>query len=191
MGFLQKNVNIFLLLVVLLVAATLAASSAYYQNTFKKINAQYDDTSENLTTCMQDVAAFKLNLQKTAQSLNTTSQDIRRYDELYTAKASALSSTQQTLNTTSANLKTTQLDLAEMSALKNKFKNDFEDELATSRSLRESNAIVTAQKAQCESSLISYRSKVSSANSCINDFTDDFAATLTPTMTDAVDDCKQ
>lgn len=191
MGFMQKNVNVFLLLMVLVVAGALAGSSAYYQNTFKKINSMYDDTSKNLSVCRSEVESYKMNLQKTITSLNTTSQDIRRYDELYTAKATALQDTTKSLNQTSTQLKSTQLDLVEMTALKSKYKNDYDEQLSINDGLREQNAVVSAQKAQCESSLLSYKSKLSSANACINEFISDWTGTLTPAMEDEIDSCKK
>ena len=187
----EKNVNVFLLLLVLLVAGALAGSSAYYQNTFKDINNKYDTTAENLSSCQADVQSYKFNLQKTTASLNTTSQDIRRYDELYTAKATELSSTKDVLNETSGQLKSTQVDLAEMSALKAKFKNDYEDQLEVNDDLRESNAVLTAEKAQIQSELINYKARLSSANACIDNFMSEYSGVLTPDMSDDVDSCQK
>lgn len=191
MGFLQKNVNVFLLLLMLLVAGALAGLSAFYQDTFKDLNTKYEDTAENLSECRADVESYKFNLQKTLTSLNTTSQDIRRYDELYTAKAHELSSTKDTLNETSSQLKSTQIDLTEMTALKNKYKNDYEEQLSENEELEEQNTVLTAQKAQLQSEIVNLQARISSANACIDNFIADYSGTLTPEMEDDVDSCQK
>jgi chromosome segregation ATPase len=191
MGFMQKNVNIFILVLVLALAGALAASSAYYQTTFDKLTGRYDDTATNLSQCHSDLENYRFNLNKTLSSLNTTAQDIRRYDELYSTKATELQTTQTELNETASTLQGTRIQLQEEAALKEKYKDDYEDQVEISHGLEEQNAILTSQKAQLESSVISYRSKVESANDCIDEFLADYDAGLTQAMKDAAEGCKQ
>lgn len=190
MGFMQKNINMFLLGMVLVVALTLACSAIYYQKTFDKMTSNYDATSVNLSSCRSDLDSYKFNLNKTLRSLNTTAQDIRRYDELYSTKATQLQETTQTLNQTSSDLQETKISLLEESALKNKYKQDYDDQLQISNNLEEQNAILTSQKAQLESSVISYRSKIDAADACIGSFLSDYDAILTPTMKTDAAECK-
>ncbi len=191
MGFMQKNVNVFLLVLILLVAGALAGSSAYYQDTFKKINGRYNTALQNLSECKAEVSSYKANLQKTIKSLNTTAEDIRRYDELYTAKATALQETTKNLNQTTLQLKSVQLDLAEMTSLKNKFKNDYEEQLSLNDELRQQNSVCAAQKAQCEASLLGCKSKLSSADSCIDSFISSWSGSFVAGMEEDIDSCKR
>ncbi|MBN1544094.1 hypothetical protein JW898_01375 [Candidatus Woesearchaeota archaeon] len=190
MGFMEKNVNIFLLVIVLLVAGALAGSSVYYQKNFDRITDQYDDTASNLSQCNADLESFRFNLNKTMRSLNTTTQDIRRYDELYSTKAEELKTTQEDLEETETTLQKTKLSLQEESALKNKYKNEYEDQLEISRDLEEQNAILSSQKAQLEASVISYRNRIEASEICIDEFLDDYDAGLTSAMKADLPDCK-
>ena len=190
MTFMQKNVNTFLLVLVLIVAGSLAGSSVYYQSSFDKLTSEQEDTSADLSQCSADLDNYKFNLNKTMRSLNTTTQDIRRYDELYSTKSEELQTTQSTLTETTTSLKETALDLQEETALKNKYKQDYEDQLEIRRDLEEQNTILTSQKAQLESQVISYRSKIDVSESCIAEFLSDYDAGLTSTMKEDVEDCK-
>jgi chromosome segregation ATPase len=189
MSFMQKNINLFLLGMVLVVALTLAGSAIYYQKTFDKMTTNYDETSANLSSCRSDLDSYKFNLNKTLRSLNTTAQDIRRYDELYSTKATQLQETTTTLNETASELQETKISLQEESALKNKYKQDYNDQLEISRNLEEQNAILTSQKAQLEASVISYRTKIEASQECIAQFLDDYDAGLTSAMKADVDEC--
>jgi len=190
LGFMEKNVNIFLLVLMLVVATALAGSSVYYQKTFDELTGKQEDTSVNLSECRADLDSYKFNLNKTLRSLTTTTQDIRRYDELYVNKSEELKETSETLEETATTLQETQLSLQEESALKKKYKNDYEDQLDINRDLEEQNAILTSQKATLESQIIGYRQNEEDATECINEFLDDYDAGLTQAMKDDVDDCK-
>ena len=189
MGFMQKNVNVFLLVLVLVVATALAGSSVYYQRSFANITSKHDLTADNLSKCTEDLQQFKFNLEKTMRSLNTTSQDIRRYDELYSTKATELETTQTSLTETSGQLQEAKLSLQEEIALKAKFKGDYEDQLAINNDLEEQNTLLTAQKRQLETSVISYRSQVDTMQSCINSFLSTYDGSLTDPMKSGLDDC--
>ena len=190
MSFMQKNINMFLLGMVLLVALTLAGSAIYYQKTFDSITTSYDQTSENLSSCKADLESYKFNLNKTLRSLNTTAQDIRRYDELYSTKATQLQETSETLNETASELQETKISLQEEAALKNKYKQDYNDQLEISRNLEEQNAILTSQKAQLEASVLSYRNRIDASEMCVDEFLDDYDAGLTSAMKADVAECK-
>jgi peptidoglycan hydrolase CwlO-like protein len=190
MGFMQKRVNAFLLILVLIVAAALAGSSVYFQSTFDKLTNKQDDTAANLSTCKADLDRYKFNLNKTLRSLNTTTQDIRRYDELYTTKDTELKSTQSNLTNTQTTLKQTKISLAEETALKAKYKKDYQDEAELRKSAEEQNTILTAQKAQLESSIINYKQNEDDVENCIIEFLSDYDAGLTQAMKDDVNDCK-
>ena len=190
MTFMEKNVNMFLLVLVLVVAGALAGSSVYYQSSFDKLTTEQEETSADLSECNADLENYKFNLNKTMRSLNMTTQDIRRYDELYTTKSEELQTTQSTLETTETTLKETTISLQEETALKNKFKEDYEDQLEISRDLEELNAILTSQKAQLEANVISYKQNEDRIDSCIEEFLSDYDAGLTVAMKEDVAECK-
>jgi chromosome segregation ATPase len=190
MGFMQKNVNVYLLILVLIVAGALAGSSVYYQQNLDGLTSKQDTIYANLSQCSADLESYKFNLNKTMRSLNTTTQDIRRYDELYTTKTEELETTQSTLEETSKDLKSTKLDLQEETALKNKYKNDYEDQLQISRDLEEQNAILAAQKKQLEAQVIMYKQNEDDVDSCISNFLSDYDAGLTQAMKDDANDCR-
>ncbi len=189
MGFMQKNVNAFLLILLLLIAGAIAASSVYYQKNFDSLTDKQDKTTTNLTECRADLEAYRVNLNKTMTSLNTTTQDIRRYDELYATKAEQLQTTQTDLEKTSQDLQSIKVSLQEETALKNRYKQDYEDTLQQKRAIEEQNTILTAQKADLEKSVISYRNKVDAAEMCIGSFLEDYDAGLTQAMKDDIADC--
>jgi chromosome segregation ATPase len=162
----------------------------YYQTSFDKLTTRQEDTSADLGQCHADLEQYKFNLNKTMRTLNMTTQDIRRYDELYTTKSEELETTQETLDVTETELKSTQVSLQEETALKAKYKQDYEDQLEISRDLEEQNAILTAQKKQLESEIIGYKQDIDSSQVCIDNFLSDYDADLTAAMKDDVTDCK-
>ncbi|MBI5881335.1 hypothetical protein HZB90_04350, partial [archaeon] len=102
-----------------------------------------------------------------------------------------LQTTVADLNETTSTLQETRIELQEEAALKNKYKNDYEDQVEISHGLEEQNSILTSQKAQLESTVISYRSRLESADACIDSFLEDYDAGLTQAMKDAADSCKK
>ncbi|MBW2963888.1 hypothetical protein KY363_00370 [Candidatus Woesearchaeota archaeon] len=190
MGFMQKNVNLFLFLLVLVVAGTLAGSSVYYNENFDKLTGRYDDASANLSQCRADLEQFRFNLNKTMRSLNTTTQDIKRYDELYTNKSEELKSTQSELDDTETALKQTKTTLVEETALKEKYKKEWTDEVQIRKNLEQQNNILETQKLSCEASLSTCSNKANDAEDCIDDFLADYDAALTSNMQSELEDCK-
>ncbi|NQU78600.1 hypothetical protein HQ545_02425 [Candidatus Woesearchaeota archaeon] len=190
----QKNVNIFLLMLVLLVAGALAGSAVYYQHKFGELTGKQESTSVNLTECRSDLDNYKFNLNKTLRSLTTSTQDVKRYDELYATKDDELKSTKDVLVGAETDLKQAKITIHEETALKNKYKKDYDDQLDVNQDLDEQNAILTSQKAQLESSVITYRSRLDLSEECISDFITSYSGTLIGTMEgtmeDEIDDCK-
>lgn len=186
----QKNINIYLLILVLFVAGALAGSAVYYQENFDDLTKLQEETLTNLSQCKSSLVNVEFNLNKTIRSLNTTSQDIRRYDELYTTKDEELKTTAQNLESTETQLQTTKLTLQEETALKNKFKQQYQDEVQVSKGFEEQNAILTSQKAQLEDDVIKYRRRIESSESCIARFVTDYTAVLTEAMKTEVSNCE-
>jgi chromosome segregation ATPase len=190
MGFMQKNVNVFILLLVIVVAVALAGSSLYYQKTFDKITTRYDESQNNLSQCSGNLDNSRLTMERIQTSLNTSTQDIRRYDELYTTKNTELESAKGSLEQTQKDLTTSNLELQNNIALKEKYKRDYEAQLAVSANLQEQTAMLSAQKTQLESSVISYRSQLQQSQDCIDSVMGTYAALITQPMADSLESCK-
>jgi len=100
-----KKLNIFLLLLMCVVVIALAGTSIFFQDSFRSLNNQYQDTSKNYTTASQSLQRCQNTLNEKAEKLNSTSLDIRKYDELYTQKTGELDTTKNKLLETDAHLK--------------------------------------------------------------------------------------
>jgi peptidoglycan hydrolase CwlO-like protein len=191
MGFMQKNVNVFLLLLVLVVAGSLAGSSVYYQKNLDRLTLKYENVSSNLSFCVADRDNYKFNLNKTLSSLSTTTQDIRRYDEIYVSKATELKVTAENLSKTSADLEETQKSLVEEAALKRKYQSEYNDQVQITNGLQEQNAILTSQKASLESTVIGYKNRIDSSHTCLESFLSNYDAGLTAAMKADAESCKK
>jgi len=191
MGFMQKNVNVFLLLLVLVVAGSLAGSSVYYQKNLDRLTQKFENVSANLSFCVADRDNYKFNLNKTLSSLSTTTQDIRRYDEIYVSKATELKATAENLSKTASDLDETQKSLVEEAALKRKYQGQYNDQVQISNGLQEQNAILTSQKASLESSLLSYKTRIDNSHNCIDSFLSNYDAGLTAAMKTDAESCKK
>jgi len=104
-SFMYKKLNIFLLLLMCVVVIALAGTSIFFQDSFRSLNNQYQDTSKNYTTASQSLQRCQNTLNEKAEKLNSTSLDIRKYDELYTQKTGELDTTKNKLLETDAHLK--------------------------------------------------------------------------------------
>lgn len=190
MGFMQKNVNTFVLLLVLVVAGALAGSSVYYQKTFDKLTDKFEVSQTNLTECTTDLNMFRSQLVNTQTTLNTTTQDIRRYDELYSNKSAELESTKDNLEDTEKALTQTQVNLQEANSLKTKYQNDYQEQLSINADLEEQNTLLTAQKNQLEQSVLNYRSDIEDSEECIDEFILDYSSILTSGAATDIEACK-
>ena len=104
MGFFQKNVNVFLMLVILMSVIAFAAATIFYQSTFQEITAESHNISGSYSQCVAQLENTKQQLQRTSDILNSTEQDIRRYDELYATKTSELEDTTEDLESAKTDL---------------------------------------------------------------------------------------
>ncbi len=109
-----KKLNVFLLLLMCIVVIALAGTSIFFQDSFRALNGQYQDTSKNYTTAYQSLQRCQNTLNEKAEKLNSTSLDIRKYDELYTQKTGELDQTKNNLLQKDADLKETQAQKAKV-----------------------------------------------------------------------------
>lgn len=191
MGFLQKNINLFMMLLVVFVTIALAASSVYYQDTFKELTDTHESSLKSLSMCESKRDSYSNQLNKTLQSLNTTSQDIRKYDELYSTKLTELKSTQSNLSTVESSLSQTKSALLTETQLKDKYKSQYSTTKKESDVCKSNYAVCTAKNKAYESDVKKLKARIETANDCVDDFIGDYAATLTAEMEDDVEDCQQ
>ena len=191
MGFLQKNINIFLMLLVLFVAMALAASSVYYQDTFKELTSKHENTLLNLSKCEVKRDGFMNQLNRTQQSLNTTSQDVRRYDELYSTKITELQSTQTNLSSTVTTLSKTKNELTTTTQLKEKYKKQFSDTKQVADKCKSDYTVCVAKKKAYESDAKTLKSRLSNANDCVDKLLNTYDATLSTEVKSSAKSCKQ
>lgn len=103
-SFMGKKVNMFLLIMMLLVLLGFGAVSVYYQYTFKNLNQKFDNISNNLGVCEQNLSQKSEALMRAIRNLNSTETDIRKYDVLYEQKADELEQKEDELSSTKAEL---------------------------------------------------------------------------------------
>ncbi len=109
-----KKLNVFLLLLMCIVVIALAGTSLFFQDSFRSLNNQYQDTSKNYTTAFQSLQRCQNTLAEKAEKLNSTSLDISKYDQLYTQKTGELDVTKTNLLQKDADLKETQAEKAKV-----------------------------------------------------------------------------
>jgi chromosome segregation ATPase len=102
--FMGKRVNLFLVLMLMLVLIGFGGVSVYYQYTFKNLNQKYDNVSNNLGVCEQNLSQTTNAFMTAVKNLNSTETDIRKYDTLYEQKAGELEGKKTDLANTQAEL---------------------------------------------------------------------------------------
>ncbi len=106
-GFLGRNINFALFLLVLVVVLIGAGTTVLYYKGLSERTSQYETTSLNLTQCLTSLANYRNVLLTRESELNETSQDIRKYDLLYSQKQSELTDAQKDLDETKRQLTST------------------------------------------------------------------------------------
>jgi len=102
--FMGKKVNLFLVLMLMLVLLGFGGVSVYYQYTFKDLNQKFDNVSNNLGVCEQNLSQTTDAFMTAVKNLNSTETDIRKYDTLYEQKAAELEGKKTDLANTQAEL---------------------------------------------------------------------------------------
>ena len=120
MSFLGKNINLVLIGVILLVIVVTVATAVLYQQGLTQRTTDFELTSSNLSQCLTTLDNYRSSLAQKETELNSTSQDIRKYDVLYEQKQAELTSTQTTLTSTQTTLDRVTLERAQ-------FKSYYED----------------------------------------------------------------
>jgi chromosome segregation ATPase len=106
-NFMYKRINIFLLVLMCIIVVGLAGSAIYFQQSFKELSTNYQSVQSNFTTCQNVLDDKEQKLASCVEDLNSTAQDIGKYDTLYEQKVQELQSTKNELQRTDKELKET------------------------------------------------------------------------------------
>ncbi len=108
-----KRVNVFLLVLMCFLVIGLGGTTIYFQESFKNLNLKYESVVGNFSACKNVLSVKEQKLNECVEDLNTTEQDIGKYDTLYEQKAAELEQTKNELMATDKELKKTKLALAQ------------------------------------------------------------------------------
>jgi chromosome segregation ATPase len=119
--YLGRNVNLTLMVIIIGVVIALVATTVFFQRGLQNRTQAYESTSTTLLQCETALSNYQKSFQEAQQRVNETSQDIRKYDQLYEQKTSELKDTQTQLQDTLKELQFEKLQ-------KEKFKQFYEAE---------------------------------------------------------------
>ena len=129
------------------VVLALAGTSVFFQESFGELNDQYQETNQNYTTTFQKLTQCKNTLSEKSEKLNSTSLDIRKYDELYSQKTGELDQTKNQLLATDAELKETQ---AQKAKVEQQYQAALIDQQRLKQQIGEQQGIIAAYKTQID-----------------------------------------
>lgn len=108
-SYIGKNINMVLLLLLIGIVILLVSITIFFQFGLKTRTSAYEATSENLSTCENKLGVcLQTNVEKEKQ-LNSTAQDIKRYDIIYEGKVAELEDVQNDLSKANARIKSLEL----------------------------------------------------------------------------------
>jgi len=97
MGYLGKSINMALVLLIVAIVVIIVSLTMFYQFSLKERTQDFEASSTNLTACNNQLSICKKSSMDAQQKLNSTTQDIRRYDQLYEGKEAELQEPQSSL----------------------------------------------------------------------------------------------
>ena len=119
-SYLGRNVNLALLIIIIGVVVALVGTTVFFQRSLQNRTGAYEGTATELQQCQTSLANALGEFTEAQQKVNQTSQDIRKYDQLYEQKVAELKETQATLTVTEKQLQFEKLQ-------KEKFQQFYED----------------------------------------------------------------
>ncbi len=120
-NYLGRNVNLALLVIIIGVIVALVGTTVFFQRSLQNRTQEFESTTGTLSECQVALANYKDSYSQSLQQVNKTSQDIRKYDQLYEQRTGELKETQDTLDSTKKQLLFESLQ-------KTKFQQYYEDE---------------------------------------------------------------
>lgn len=127
-SYLGRNVNLALLLIIIGVVVALVGTTVFFQRGLQNRTEAYQSTSTDLDVCQTTLSNYQDKYLQAQAKVNETSQDIRKYDQLYEQKVGELKDSQTQLLDTQKKLDFERLQ-------KEKFQDFYEDQLKISQQL--------------------------------------------------------
>jgi chromosome segregation ATPase len=103
-SYLGRNVNLALLIIIIGVVVALVGTTVFFQRSLQNRTGAYESTTDQLTQCNVALSNYMGQYSAAQQKVNQTSQDIKKYDQLYEQKVAELKETQDTLEVTEKQL---------------------------------------------------------------------------------------
>ena len=144
--YLGKNINLFLIVMLIVSITGIVVMSNYYTQRYEHISAEYRETATELESESRQLIATRNELLQLRSTLNETTTDIQRYDELYLEKVDELNATARQLVEAQDNYDKTRRDLIETT-------NRLQDEQSKTSNLQGELNQVESDLALCETSL--------------------------------------
>lgn len=126
MAYLGRNVNLALLLIIIGIVIAMVGTTVFFQRGLQNRTTAYESTSTALSSCEVALANYQERYEQAQAKVNETSQDIRKYDQLYEQKVGELQDTQGQLASTQR-----QLEFQELQS--EKFQQLYEAQLQVAR----------------------------------------------------------
>lgn len=90
MRYLGKSINMVLVLLIVGIVVVTVSITMFYQFILSTRTKDFETTSGNLSSCENQLNVCRQAAQEAQKQLNSTTQDIRRYDQLYETKVAEL-----------------------------------------------------------------------------------------------------
>ena len=104
---LKRKINMFIMILIIIFICGGVAVSVLYMNIIKNVSGEKDSFKGNFTSCSASLENYMEVLSMTEKELNSTSEDIKKYDTLYEEKATSLETAQTELQKTKTDLTST------------------------------------------------------------------------------------
>ncbi|MFH1649945.1 MAG: hypothetical protein ABIA93_05325 [Candidatus Woesearchaeota archaeon] len=140
-----KSTNLFLIVLIVIMAMTISGVTVFFQQDRTRLTTDLHNTTDNLNSCQDLASAYRNRLDQAVQNLNSTEEDIRVYDQLYSQKAESLGQAQQQLEEALTSLKAEQVAREKFKQLYLKAQADAD---SLTKQLSDLNTQLTVQKAK-------------------------------------------
>lgn len=127
-SYLGRHVNLALLVVIIGVVVALVGTTVFFQRSLQNRTEAFQTTAGTLDQCQVQLENFKGKYSQAQQEVSETTQDIRKYDQLYEQKVGELKDSQSQLSQT-------QQQLAFEKLQKEKFQDLYEEKSREATSL--------------------------------------------------------
>lgn len=143
-NYLGRNVNLALLVIIIGVVVALVGTTVFFQRSLQNRTEAFETTFTSLDQCEVALNNYQEKYSQALEDVNSTTQDIRKYDQLYEQKVGELKDSQ-------SQLLSTQKQLEFETIQKQKFQELFEDEQRKANQLSQTIADKDTKIAQLES----------------------------------------